>query len=143
MSFRRSRWPLVAALCAIAGCHDGATRPNAGLAVGESFAVTGAQSVALDPGESGGTYAAVLVNTATTAGVNESYTLRASGLAQPAPAMARIPVANAARVPTPHAPLLDRDFEGRLRDRERVGLSARMAVARSAISARRGSGAAG
>ena len=31
----------------VAACHDGPTPPNSGIAVGESFAVTGAQSVKL------------------------------------------------------------------------------------------------
>jgi len=133
MPASRTHWPLAAALFALAGCHDGTTRPDGGIAVGESFAVTGAQSVTLEPGASGGSYVAVLVNTGTTAGVNESYTLRGSGLAQPPVAATLVPSASPARAADPAAPVLDRGFESRLRDRERTGLTARMAVARSTL----------
>jgi hypothetical protein len=124
------------------GCHDGTTRPNSGIAVGESFAVAGAQSVALEPGQSDGQYVAVLVNTGTTAGVNENYSLRGSGLAQPSAAATLLPAASpdAERAESPAfpaSPSLDRAFESRLRDRERIGLSPRIASARSVIAARR------
>jgi len=121
----------------VAACHDGPTPPNSGIAVGESFAVTGAQSVKLEPGASGGDYVAVLVNSGMTAGVNESYTLRGNGLAQP-PAAMLVPAAapSAEEAVAPSAPTLDRAFERALRARERAELSPRIAVARTTMRAR-------
>src|SRR5690348_12998138 len=80
----RSPWIAVSLLVLATACHDGVTPPDSGIGVGESFAVTGAQSVKLAPGASGGDYVAVLVNTGTTAGVDESYSLRGSGVLNPA-----------------------------------------------------------
>ena len=118
-------------------CHDGGTGPDSGIAVGASFAVTGAQSVKLRPGAGGGDYVAVLVNTGTTAGVNESYSLRGSGLLNPAVAALmpapslHQPAADGLAAPTP-----DLAFESRLRDSERADLAPRFAVARDAMRAR-------
>ena len=50
MPLLRSRWIAVSVLGLAAGCHDGVTPPDSGITVGESFAVTGAQSVKLQPG---------------------------------------------------------------------------------------------
>jgi hypothetical protein len=80
----RRRWTSISLLGLVVACHDGVTPPDSGIGVGESFAVTGAQSVKLVPGESGGDYVAVLVNAGITAGVDESYSLRASGILNPA-----------------------------------------------------------
>lgn len=138
MSPHRVRWPLAAALTVFAACHDGPTPPNSGIAAGESFAVTGAQSVRLEPGTSDGRYVAVLVNNGTTAGASESYSLRGTGIVSPAPAAVRAPAPSAAasRTSASVAPTLDRAFESRLRDRERLELPPRIAVARSAMAAR-------
>ena len=137
MSFRCFRWPTAALLTTVVACHDGPAAPNGAIAIGESFAVSGARSVSLDPGASGGEYVAVVVNTGTTAGVSESYSLRASGVTSPAVAtLLPDPAATAERIGSPSAPALDRAFEGRLRDRERRELEPRMAVARSAMAAR-------
>jgi hypothetical protein len=139
MRLFRLRWSLAAMLTITAACHDGATRPNAGIAVGESFVVAGAQSVALEPGQDHGHYVAVLVNTGTTAGVSESYSLRGSGVVQPAALAASLPASSrtAERSVTTGSPSLDRDFESRLRARERVALTPRIAAARSTMAARR------
>jgi hypothetical protein len=111
----RFRWATAAALSLAAACHDGNTGPNGGIAAGESFAVTGAQSVALEPGDNSGHYVAVLVNTGTTAGSSERYSLRGSGIVQPAPAAAplRQPSASAndERALAPASPQPDRAFE--------------------------------
>jgi hypothetical protein len=138
MNRPRPRWSLAAALAVAAACHDGPARPNGGIAAGESFAVTGAQSVRLEPGQNGGRYVAVLVNTRTTAGVNESYTLRGSGIASPGPAavLAPAPFVAAERTVDATEPRLDRAFESRLRDRERRELEPLMAAARAAMAAR-------
>jgi hypothetical protein len=138
MPVLRLRWSFAATLASAIACHDGSTRPNSGIAVGESFAVTGAQSVALEPGQGDGRYVAVLVNTGTTAGVNENYSLRGSGLAQPPAAATLLPVAppTAERVGSPESPSLDRAFESRLRDRERIELAPRITSARSLIANR-------
>jgi hypothetical protein len=138
MSSLRSHLPLTVALALAVACHDGNTGPNAGIAVGESFAVTGARSVALEPGEQGGRYYAVLVNTGTTAGTSESYSLRGSGIVQPAALAARQPATSRTEEPigTIEAPIPDRRFESRLRDRERTELTPRMAAARSTMAAR-------
>ena len=138
MSSLRSHLPLTVALALAVACHDGNTGPNAGIAVGESFAVTGARSVALEPGEQGGRYYAVLVNTGTTAGTSESYSLRGSGLVQPGAVAARQPTTSRIEVPTAsvESPIPDRLFESRLRDRERAELTPRMASARSTMAAR-------
>jgi hypothetical protein len=111
-------------------------RPNSGLVVGESFAVAGAQSVKLEPGDNSGTYVAVVVNSGTTAGVDESYSLRGSGLlALPSAAVIPSSAPSVTRSPGPSAPSLDRSFESRLRDRERAELSSRIAVARGTMRA--------
>jgi hypothetical protein len=136
MPLLRSRWT-VFLLGFVVACHDGVTPPDSGIGVGQSFAVTGAQSVNLAPGASDGDYVAVLVNTGTTAGVNESYSLRGSGILNPAVA-ALLPASppHAARVDVPPAPTRDVSFESRLRDRERTELTPRIAVARQAMRAR-------
>jgi hypothetical protein len=138
MPLLRSRWTVVSVLSLAVACHDGVTPPNSGIGVGESFAVTGAQSVKLEPGGSGGDYVAVLVNTGTTAGADESYSLRGSGLLNPA-VVALIPASSGSetRVGLPSSPSLDLAFEGRLRDRERAELTPRIAVARQVMQARR------
>jgi len=144
MRLPRPRHLATMAIGLVAACHDGPTPPNSGIAVGESFAVTGSQSVKLEPGGSGGAYVAVLVNTNTTAGAEESYTLRGSGLAQQ-PAAALLPAAapSDAQAAVPSAPSLDRAFERALRARERTGLSPRMAVARSTMRARQSAASTG
>lgn len=128
----------------VVACHDGVTPPDSGIDVGESFAVTGAQRVKLEPGERGGDYVAVLVNTSTTAGAEESYSLRASGVLNPAVA-ALVPAsaARATRAQVPVAPTRDVAFESRLRDRERAGLTPRIAAARQVMQARRSASATG
>jgi hypothetical protein len=128
----RSRLTAVLLLSAAVACGEGSTRPNSGLTVGESFAVAGAQSVKLEPGDNAGTYVAVVVNTGTTAGVDEGYSLRGSGLLSVAAADLLPVAAPAARAESPTAPSLDRAFESRLRDRERADLSPRIAVASDA-----------
>lgn len=133
----RHRWPAVVILALAAACHDGPTPPDSGIPIGGSFAVTGAQTVRLEPGANGGTYVAVLVNTGTTAGVNESYSLQGSGIAQPAvAALTPDPALMANAAPTPATLSLDRAFESRLRTRERAELAPRMAVARAEMAAR-------
>ena len=138
MSSHRSTLTLLAALASAVACHDGNTGPNSGIAAGESFAVTGARSVKLEPGASGGRYVAVLVNTATTAGASESYSLRGSGIVQSGAAPSLQPAASLTRerIGSAEAPILDRAFESRLRDRERAELTPRMAAARAAMAAR-------
>ena len=116
MSSHRSTLTLLAALASAVACHDGNTGPNSGIAVGESFAVTGARSVKLEPGASGGRYVAVLVNTATTAGASESYSLRGSGIVQSGAAPSLQPAASLTRerIGSAEAPILDRAFKGEL-----------------------------
>ena len=136
MPLLRSRWIAVAVLGLAAGCHDGVTPPDSGIAVGESFAVTGAQSVKLQPGQGGGDYVALVVNTGTAAGVDESYSLRGGGVLNPAVAsLSPVPSA-ASRVAATAAPTPDLAFESRLRDEERAGLTPRIAVARQEMRAR-------
>lgn len=131
----RPYWPAALAFAAVAACNDGTTRPNPGISLGESFAVSGAQSVKLEPGDSRGTYVAVVVNTGTTAGVDESYSLRGNGLlAFATPDRLPVPQSSASRIGDPSIPAFDRAFESRLRDRERSELSPRMAQARSAMA---------
>lgn len=137
MSFPRFRSSASILLGLALACHEGVTPPDSGIAVGQSFAVSGAQSVKLEPGDSRGTYVAVIVNTGTSAGVDESYSLRGSGLlASPAAALVPATAPTATRAVTPTSPTLDRAFESRLRDRERTELSPRIAGARQAMDAR-------
>lgn len=145
MSPFRPNWSFAAVLIAGVACHDGTTRPNSGIAVGESFTVSGAQDVALEPGQTDGRYVAVLVNTGTSAGVDESYSLRGSGLTQPAATPALLPAASltATRSAGARAPSLDLAFESRLRDRERTGLTPRIAQARSRMAARKATASTG
>src|SRR5690348_4013801 len=108
----RPYWPAALAFAAVAACNDGTTRPNPGISLGESFAVTGAQSVKLEPGDSRGTYVAVVVNTGTTAGVDESYSLRGNGLLAFATAdRLPVPQSSASRIGDRSAPTFDRAFE--------------------------------
>jgi hypothetical protein len=134
----RSRWAALSVLGLAVACHDGVTPPDSGIRVGESFAVTGAQSVKLEPGQSGGDYVAVLVNTGTVAGTDESYSLRGTGLLNPAVAsLLPAPPPQAARLGVAAAPMRDIAFENALRDRERAELTPRIAVARQVMQARR------
>ncbi len=131
------RLPVVLTLALAAACHDGPTPPNGGIGPGESFAVAGAQSVTLTPGTSDGQYVAVVVNTGTTAGASESYSLRGSGVSAPAPAtLLPSNPPTALRAESEGAPTLDRAFESRLRDRERRELSPRWAAARASMAQR-------
>ena len=134
MSLLPSRWIALPLVGLAAACHDGVTPPDSGIAVGESFAVTGAQSVKLEPGQGGGDYVAVVVNTGTTAGADESYSLRGTGVLNPA--VAALLPAQPSRVAAPAVPTPDLAFESRLRDRERAGLTPRIAVARQEMRAR-------
>jgi len=132
MPSRRFRWP--AALLVVAtACHDASTQPDGGIGVGESFVASGAQSVTLTPGETGGQYIAVVVNTNTTTGGTESFTLRGSGLVAPTGSIAPTDMPSALRAAAPTGPTLDRAFEGRLRDRERLELGPRWGAARSSM----------
>src|SRR5690242_4548118 len=70
MPTRRRRWSALSLLGLAVACHDGVTPPDSGIDIGESFAVTGAQSVKLEPGASDGDYVAVVVNAGITAGVD-------------------------------------------------------------------------
>lgn len=136
MSASRLRWPVAGALLVVAACHDGGpTPPNGAIGVGESFAVSGAQSVRLEPGASDGQYVAVVVNTSTATGATETFSLRGSGISAPA-AMSLLPpdLPIATQVPVPAAPTLDRAFEGRLRDLERRELAPRWAAARATFT---------
>ena len=144
MSLLRFRWIVLPSLLLGAACHDGVTPPDGGIAVGESFAVTGAQSVKLEPGDNGGDYVAVLVNTGTKAGVDESYSLRGTGLLNPALA-SLLPAssARAARAVVSAVPTRDVAFESGLRDRERAELTPRVATARRAMRARMSTSTAG
>jgi len=87
MPLPRVRWPVALTLVLAAACNDGPTPPNGRIAPGESFAVTGAQSVTLTPGADDAQYVAVVVNTGTAAGTSESYSLRGSGVSAPPAAM--------------------------------------------------------
>jgi hypothetical protein len=137
MPLLRSRWIAVSVLGLAAGCHDGVTPPDSGITVGESFAVTGAQSVKLQPGQGGGEYVALVVNTGTAAGVDESYSLRGSGVLNPAVAsLSPVRPSAASRVAAPAAPTPDLACERRVRDAERAGLTPRIAVARQEMRAR-------
>ena len=137
MLLSRLRWPVALTLALAAACHDGGpTPPNGGIAPGESFAVTGAQSVTLTPGASDGQYVAVVVNTGTTAGASESYSLRGGGVSAPAPALLPSDQPGLSRTDAVESPAPDRAFESRLRDRERLELSPRWASARAAMARR-------
>lgn len=137
MPLSRSRWAAALILVLAAACHDGPTPPNGGIGPGESFAVAGARTVTLTPGASDGQYVAVVVNTGTTAGASEGYSLRGSGVTAPA-AMALLPGAfpRALRSDVGGAPTLDGAFESRLRDRERIDLPPRWAAARASLTER-------
>jgi hypothetical protein len=131
MSFHWSRWPAVTLLALAAACHGDSTRPNGGIAPGESFVAVGAQSVTLTPGETGGQYIAVVVNTNTTTGGTESFSLGGSGLVAPSAALLPASEPAALRAEVSSTPTLDRAFESRLRDRERLELGPRWGAARS------------
>jgi len=77
MHVRAPSWTTAVALAVLVGCHDGPTRPNGALDVGQSLSVAGAQDVLLESGSSAGEYVAVLVNTGTKVG-SESYSLKGS-----------------------------------------------------------------
>src|SRR5690242_18995635 len=140
MPLLRSPRAAVSLLVLAIACHDGVTPPDSGIGVGESFAVTGAQSVRLEPGQSGGDYVAVLVNTGTTAGVDESYSLRGIGVINPAVAsLLTASPPQAARVEGASVPVRDVAFESAMRDRERADLTPRIVTARQAMQARRSS----
>jgi hypothetical protein len=144
MPTRRRRWSALSLLGLVVACHDGVTPPDSGIDIGESFAVTGAQSVKLEPGASDGDYVAVLVNAGITAGVDESYSLRGSGILNPAvPAQMPLSPPRVSRAEAPAVPTRDVAFESRLRDRERAGLTARIAVAREVMRARTSASATG
>ena len=136
MPAHHRRWTAAVALLIAAACHDGGpTPPNGAIAVGESFAVSGAQSVSLTPGASDGQYVAVIVNTGTTTGASENYSLRGSGISGP-PAGAALLTADmpgATQAEAPAEPTRDVAFESRLRDRERIDLAPRWAAARASI----------
>jgi len=136
MPAKSFRWPAAVSLLIVVACHDGGpTPPNGAIGVGESFAVSGAQTVSLEPGANDGQYVALVVNTGTTSGATESYSLRGSGIFAPPPLATLIPTdqPSAARAPLPAEPTLDRAFESRLRDRERADLTPRWAAARATI----------
>jgi len=135
MPLPRVRWPVALTLVLAAACNDGPTPPNGRIAPGESFAVTGAQSVTLTPGADDAQYVAVVVNTGTAAGTSESYSLRGSGVSAP-PAAMLLPGGRPSvlRAEGAGAPTLDGAFESRLRDRERSELSLRWTAARASIS---------
>lgn len=140
MNARLLRALPTAALYLFAACGSDGTGPGNGLDVGQSLKVTGAQDVQLEGGTSGSSYIVVLANTDvdTTDAAKESYTLSGTGLGTPSLARAPIDVASFARLAASGAtaggagaaPVPDRQFEARLRARERALLTPRIAGAR-------------
>ena len=128
-------------LGALAACNSDNVGPKSSLDLGQSITVTGAQDVKLDGGAGGSEFYAVLVNTGTSAGVKESYTISGRDIAMPSLSLLPTAVATLSRLPAPGspggAPLRDRSFEARLRARERTVLDARIPAARAWLAARR------
>ena len=143
MHVRAPSWTTAVALAVLVGCHDGPTRPNGALDVGQSLSVAGAQDVLLESGSSAGDYVAVLVNTGTKVG-SESYSLKGDRLDAPSMALGATTAATMLRVQEESGagPALDRTIEGRLRDRERTDLTSRIASAQAWFATRRAASAA-
>lgn len=117
-----------------------ADRLNAtdGFGAGQAQTVAGSGDLTLSPGATAGEYSLTLTNTAAVSNVVTSFTLRGIGLVQPS-AIA-LPVngptlARAALQDNAGALRLDRDWELRLRDRERRELTPRMGAARAWFAA--------
>src|SRR5438045_2458758 len=122
-------------IVALAACgSDGGTSPNAGLNVGQSLKVTGAQDVKLEGGSSGASYYVVLANNGTAVGAQQSFTLTANGVSGSASAL--IPQDNSSLTLNPFgapsdARVVNTAFEARLRSQERTVLTSRIPGARA------------
>jgi hypothetical protein len=133
---------VLSALTLLAACggSDGPLEPTGGVFnLGQSLTVASGRDARVLGGSGGGTFAAVVVNLALDSIGQSSYSLRASGIesSDHGPFSARMPVADAVRIPVtdaeraaPGALSRDEAFESRLRDRERAELTPRFASAR-------------
>jgi hypothetical protein len=128
-----TRLCLVSTVLLFAACgKDGPLEPVGGdFSLGQSLAVETGRDARVLGGTTGGTFIAVVANIALDTVGQSTYSLRASGI-QAAPSGAF-----SSRNPRPDgdgpgadAPVRDRAFENRLRDRERTELTPRFAAAR-------------
>lgn len=125
-------------LAACGGSSDGSAGPSVTtLDPGQAATVVAGGSVQLQGSAATSEYLAVVVNTNTTAGQSESYTLRGDGIV-PASSLVPADAPVAARVAsgTGVSPERDGAFESRLRDRERAVLTPKMSAARAWFAAR-------
>jgi hypothetical protein len=124
------------ALVLLAACGSDATvAPGPSLDIGESLVRSGPQEATLTGGSGGADYIVAIANTAGPGGAKETFTLQGTGLGAPsaslemlgAPSLALVPVEGGAA----SGPDVGRDFEARIRARERRDLTPRIGAART------------
>ena len=131
---------LLAALLFSAACgsSDATLAPlNTTLDPGQGATAVAGQSVILQGSAATSEYVAVIVNTNTSAGQSEAFTLRGEGnipassvVPSDAPLAARVAMSDEG------APTLDERFESRMRDRERAVLTSQIGSARAWFASR-------